>query len=94
MEELKNGLLTRRQALSAMAAATAGAVIRPVPVFGASATKKLRFALLGDWGTGDNACAGIANQMYQTHLASALDFVIAAGDNLYPDGGGRQRVGG
>ncbi|HMV84063.1 MAG TPA: metallophosphoesterase [Blastocatellia bacterium] len=92
MEELKNGLLTRRQALSAMAAATAGAVIRPVPVFGASATKKLRFALLGDWGTGDNACAGIANQMYQTHLASALDFVIAAGDNLYPDGGGRHLV--
>jgi acid phosphatase len=93
MDEFKSGLLTRRQALGAIATIAAGTVIRPVPVFGAApVNNKIRFAVLGDWGTGDSACTGIASQMFKAHTATALDFVIAAGDNIYPDGGGRHLV--
>lgn len=93
MDEKKVGLLTRRQALGAIATIAAGSVIRPMSVLGASPVNhKIKFAVLGDWGTGDSACAGIASQMVKTHAASALDFVIAAGDNIYPDGGGRHII--
>lgn len=91
MDEKVKDLLTRRQALGAIATIAAGAVIRPQMVWGATpATSKLRFAVMGDWGTGDGACAGIASQMIKAHGASPLDFVIAAGDNIYPNGNGRE----
>jgi predicted MPP superfamily phosphohydrolase len=90
MDENRISLLTRRQALGAIASLAAGACIRPVPVFGASpVNNKLRFAVMGDWGTGDGACAGIADQMTKAHAASAFDFVTAAGDNIYPNGNGK-----
>ncbi len=93
MDEKKNGLLTRRQALGAIAAITAGTIVRPTSVFCAGpVNNRIRFAVIGDWGTGSSGCAGIAGQMAQAHKSSPLDFVIAAGDNIYPDGNGKHFV--
>jgi len=90
MDEKKSGLLTRRQALLSIATITAGAAVLPRAVFGATPAKdKIKFVAIGDFGTGDDGQAGIAAQILRDHKASPLDFVIAVGDNIYPDGGGR-----
>jgi predicted MPP superfamily phosphohydrolase len=90
MDEKKSGLLTRRQALLSIATITAGAAILPRRVFGATPAKdKIKFIAIGDFGTGDDNQSGIAAQMLRDHKTSPLDFVIAVGDNIYPDGGGR-----
>ena len=90
MDENKRGLLTRRQALSAIATISAGAAILPRMVFGATPAKdKIKFAAIGDFGTGDASQAGIAAQMLRDHQNSPFDLVLAVGDNIYPDGGGR-----
>jgi hypothetical protein len=96
MDEKKSGLLTRRQALLSIATITAGATIiagAPRAVFGATPAKdKIKFIAIGDFGTGDDNQFGIAAQMLRAHQASPLDFVLAVGDNIYPDGGGRHFV--
>ena len=90
MDEKKSGLLTRRQALLSIATITAGAAVLPRRVFGATPAKdKIKFIAIGDFGTGDDNQSGIAAQMLRDHKTSPLDFVIAVGDNIYPDGGGR-----
>jgi predicted phosphodiesterase len=90
MDEKKSGLLTRRQALLSIATITAGAALAPRAVFGATPAKdKIKFLAIGDFGTGDDNQTGIAAQMLRDHKTSPLDFVIAVGDNIYPDGGGR-----
>ena len=90
VDEKKSGLLTRRQALLSIATITAGAAVLPRAVFGASPSKdRIKFAAIGDFGTGDDGQAGIAAQILRDHKASPLDLVIAVGDNIYPDGGGR-----
>lgn len=91
MDEPKTNLLTRRHALISLGALGASALLKPSSVFGVEAAKKkLRFVVLGDWGTGDNAQDSIAAQVARAHATSPLDFVISAGDNIYPDGGGRR----
>ncbi len=96
MDEKKNGLLTRRQALLSIAKITAGAAVAPVAsraVFSAApAQNRLKFIAIGDFGTGDDNQAGIASLMFRDHKTSPLDFVIAVGDNIYPDGSGRRFV--
>src|SRR5215813_4055505 len=93
MDEKKSGLLTRRQALLSIATITAGAAVLPSAVFGARPAKdKIKFIAIGDFGTGDDNQTGIAAQMLRDHKTSPLDFVIAVGDNIYPDGGGRHFV--
>jgi predicted MPP superfamily phosphohydrolase len=90
MDEKKSGLLTRRQALLSIATITAGAAVLPRTVFGATQAKdKIKFIAIGDFGTGDDNQFEIATQMLRDHKTSPLDFVIAVGDNIYPDGGGR-----
>ena len=90
MDEKKSGLLTRRQALLSIATITAGAAVLPRAVFGATPAKdKIKFIAIGDFGTGDNNQSAIAAQMLRDHKTSPLDFVLAVGDNIYPDGGGR-----
>jgi predicted MPP superfamily phosphohydrolase len=82
--------ITRRRAIQSLTAIAAGALIKPVSIFGAEpAQNKIRFAVIGDWGTGDSDSSGVAGQMLNTHQRSPLDLVIAAGDNIYPDGDGR-----
>jgi hypothetical protein len=93
MDEKKSGLLTRRQALLSLATITAGAALAPRAVFGATPAKdKIKFIAIGDFGTGDDNQSGIAAQMLRDHKNSPLDFVLAVGDNIYPDGGGRHFV--
>ena len=90
MDEKKSDLLTRRQALLSIATITAGAAVLPRAVFGATPAKdKIKFIAIGDFGTGDDNQSAIAAQMLRDHKTSPLDFVIAVGDNIYPDGGGR-----
>src|SRR5262249_15875541 len=90
MDEKKSGLLTRRQALLSIAAITSGAAVLRRAVCGATPAKdRIKFTGIGDFGTGDDNQAEIAAQMLRDHKTSPLDFVIAVGDNIYPDGSGR-----
>jgi predicted MPP superfamily phosphohydrolase len=81
--------ITRRQALLSIATISAGALIKPSLAFSSPVDGKVRFALLGDWGTGDKNQGGIATQMLASHQRTPFDFIISAGDNIYPNGAGR-----
>jgi len=85
----RSNLITRRQALLSIATISAGALIKPSSIFCSPVKDKLRFAVVGDWGTGDQDAAGTAKQMASAHRQTPFDFVIAAGDNVYPNGSGR-----
>lgn len=90
MKEKKRTLITRRQVLVSLATITAGALVRPSSVFSMDPVKnKIRFAVIGDWGTGDDDQIGMARKMIEVHQKANFDFVIAAGDNIYPNGSGR-----
>jgi predicted phosphodiesterase len=85
-----SGLISRRQALASFAAFTAGTLIKPGSIFGAYSPKsKTRFAVMGDFGTGGSEEFTLANQMFEMHRQSKIEFVLAAGDNIYPNGAGR-----
>jgi predicted MPP superfamily phosphohydrolase len=93
MDEKNAGLLTRRQALRSIATITAGAVVIPRSIFGATPAKNsVRFAAIGDFGTGDDRQAEISSLILREHKASPLDLVLTVGDNIYPDGGARHFV--
>ena len=85
---MKQGI-TRRQAIVSLATISAGALINPSAIFCSPAQDKIRFAVIGDWGTGDRNQIGVANQMFAAHQRTPFDFVISAGDNIYPNGSGR-----
>jgi 3',5'-cyclic AMP phosphodiesterase CpdA len=90
MKQKKSNLLTRREAILSIAAISAGTFIKPSSIFGVQPVKNnLRFAVIGDWGTGDHDCIGIATQMLKTHDRTPMDLIVAAGDNVYPNGSGR-----
>ncbi|MCI0485739.1 MAG: metallophosphoesterase [Blastocatellia bacterium] len=89
MKKKKSNLITRRQAIFSMATITAGALIKPSSIFCSPVKDNIRFAVIGDWGTGDHDQVGIAKQMFLSHQRTPLDFVITAGDNIYPNGSGR-----
>ena len=82
---------TRRDLLRGMAAFGCAAVASKA-TFGAGGTggapapTPVRFALLGDWGSGDDSQMAIGERMAAAHSRSALDMVISAGDNIYPNG--------
>jgi predicted phosphodiesterase len=81
--------ITRRKAIVSLGAITAGAFIKPTSIFSAAPVqKKFRFAVMGDWGSGDNSENRVISRMTETHQSGAFDFVIGAGDNIYPDGSG------
>jgi hypothetical protein len=92
MDNFKSKQVTRRDALRTIGVITAAALVRPSFAFAAPVKKSLRFTVVGDWGTGDAAEGGIATRIVSAHAATPLDFVIAAGDNIYPDGSGRHFV--
>lgn len=89
MTTKKSVLLTRRQAIVSLAAITAGVLVRPASVLGVTPSSKTRFAVVGDFGTGGSDEAAIAAGMLDVHRKSALDLVVAVGDNIYPNGSGR-----
>ena len=43
----------------------------------------LRFAVLGDWGTGDRSQYEMGEQMAKTHTTFPYELVITTGDNIY-----------
>ncbi|MEW6209274.1 MAG: metallophosphoesterase [Acidobacteriota bacterium] len=84
--------ISRRQAVVSIAAASAGTLIEPTSIFCAPSKDKLRVAVIGDWGTGEEDQFSIARQMFASHRREPFDFVITAGDNIYPDGNGRHFI--
>ncbi len=93
MKKESSGLITRRQAIVALASLATGTLIRPSHVFGlGSSASKTRFAVVGDFGTGEADEFAIAAQMLEVHRKSAFDFVLAVGDNIYPNGAARYFV--
>src|SRR5262245_40783252 len=88
MEKLKK--FSRREVLQSMAVVAAATLIKPASIFSAApAQNKVRFAVMGDWCTGDSDGVGIARHMANRNRRSPLDLVCAAGDNIYPDGSPR-----
>jgi hypothetical protein len=53
MDQKKNNVISRRQALASLAAFSAGALVKPSSIFCSPVENKIRFAVIGDWGTGD-----------------------------------------
>ncbi|HEX7330151.1 MAG TPA: metallophosphoesterase [Pyrinomonadaceae bacterium] len=93
MDRRRSNLLSRREAIVSLAAITAGTLIEPASVFGlGSASDKLRFAVIGDWGDGSDDQAALGKQMLSTYRKSSFDFVLASGDNIYPNGASRHFV--
>lgn len=89
----KSNLITRRQAIISLAAATAGSLIKPTSVFSVEAVNsKTRFAVIGDWGTGEEDQWGLGKMMFETHRRTPFDFIVTAGDNIYNNGSGRHFV--
>lgn len=89
MSKNRSNLITRRQAIISIGAISAGAFIKPSSIFCSPVKDKIRFAVIGDWGTGDHDGIGTAKQMFAAHQRNPFDFIIAAGDNIYPNGSGR-----
>jgi hypothetical protein len=93
MENKPSSLITRRQAIKSLAALTAGAIVRPTSVICSEPSRsKLRFIVLGDWGTGEDDQYGLGRRMIEQHRQGPLDLVLGAGDNIYPNGSGRHFV--
>ncbi len=89
----KRNLITRRQAIVSLSTLTAGALIKPTSALGfETTTAKTRFAVIGDFGTGDDDQIHVANRMLEYHKQLPLDFVLTVGDNIYPNGSGRYFV--
>src|SRR5262245_14391918 len=84
-----NDGITRRQALVSLATVSAGVLIKPSSILCSPVSDKTRFAVIGDWGTGDRDEIGVANQIFAAHQRKPFDFVICAGDNIYPNGNAR-----
>lgn len=86
---MKQNKITRRQAILSIATISAGTLIKPSSAFCSPVDDKIRFAVIGDWGTGDKHQLGISRQMFGAHQRAPLDFVVSVGDNIYPNGSGR-----
>jgi Calcineurin-like phosphoesterase len=51
-----------------------------------SGSRFLRFAVIGDFGTGGTTQKDVADRMCRRRNSYPFDFVITTGDNIYPDG--------
>lgn len=84
-----SGVFSRRDLLKgigALGVAAVAAKVGSAGQIGNEVLKPVRFALFGDWGSGDEGASAIAERMFATHREKALDLVIGAGDNIYPNG--------
>jgi len=93
MERKTSALITRRQAIASLATLATASLFKPAKglSFGAG-DSKTRFAVVGDFGTGESDEFAVAAQMLEAHRKSALDLVLAVGDNIYPNGSSRYFV--
>jgi 3',5'-cyclic AMP phosphodiesterase CpdA len=80
--------INRREAMLSLATISACGLARPSSIFCSPVKDTLRFAVIGDWGTGDRDQVRIAQQIFTVHQLSPLDFVLSVGDNIYPNGSG------
>jgi 3',5'-cyclic AMP phosphodiesterase CpdA len=85
-------LITRREAIRSLGAFAATAYLRPAAAFASPVNDRVRFAVIGDWGTGESDQDAIARQMMETYRRAPFDFVLTAGDNIYPSGSGRDFI--
>ncbi len=93
MDKKTSALITRRQALASLATLATGSLFKPTRVFGFRAgDSKTRFAVVGDFGTGESDEFAVAAQMLEAHRKASLDLVLAVGDNIYPNGSARYFV--
>jgi len=93
MDRESSSLITRRQAIASIATLATGTLLKPASVFGLGAgDSKTRFAVLGDFGTGESDEFAVAAQMLDTHRKAEFDLVLAVGDNIYPNGSARYFV--
>lgn len=93
MDREASALITRRQAIATLATLATGTLLSPAFVFGSGpGDSKTRFAVVGDFGTGESDEFAIAAQMLDAHRKAALDLVLAVGDNIYPNGSARYFV--
>lgn len=93
MDRKASALITRRQAIASLATLATGTLFKAAFVFGSgSGDSKTRFAVVGDFGTGESDEFAIAAQMLEAHRKSPLDLVLAVGDNIYPNGSGKYFV--
>ena len=87
MEKKKPTLITRRQAVVSLATLATGALLRPNSTLAYSVVdSKTKFAVLGDFGTGESDEIAVATQMLQEFKQADFDFVLTVGDNIYPNG--------
>ena len=63
-----------------------GTASAAVGTFQKSEDSKLRFAVIGDSGTGKDPQYRIARQMSDRYRKRGLDFVLMLGDNIYGHG--------
>jgi len=93
MTKEEPALITRRQAIASLATLATGTLLRPTGVFGLEPKdSKTRFAVLGDFGTGESDEYAVAAQMLESHRKDPYDLVLACGDNIYPNGSGKYFV--
>ena len=93
MEKKTSAVITRRQAIASLATLATGTLLKPASIFASeSGDNKTRFAVLGDFGTGESDEFAIAAQMLNAHRKKAFDLVLAVGDNIYPNGSARYFV--
>lgn len=84
----ENNVISRRQALVSLATISAGALLKPSSILCSPVKNSIRFAVIGDWGTGCEDQFGTGRQMFASHQRTPFDFIVSAGDNIYPDGKG------
>ena len=85
--ESRSGLITRRQALVSLATMAAGAVLKPTSLLAETTPRSaVRFAVVGDFGTGEDSQWGTGAQLFAAHQRNPIDFVVTTGDNIYPNG--------
>jgi 3',5'-cyclic AMP phosphodiesterase CpdA len=85
-------LITRRQVLASLSALSGAALVRPASIFGSPVKDPLRFAVIGDFGTGGQDEVVTAKQMFAVHQRTPFDLIITTGDNIYPNGSERYFV--
>lgn len=87
MSDKTSALITRRQAIASLASLAAGAMLTPGMVLDSKPDDgKTRFAVIGDFGTGESDEYAVAAQMLTSYRSTSYDFVLACGDNIYPNG--------
>ena len=87
MRDETGHFMNRRQAIFSLAAFGASSFLKPSSLLSFEESKPLlRFAVIGDWGSGDRSEFELAKTMFEAHKRAPIEFILTVGDNIYPDG--------